>query len=75
MQTRSGKSTPIFAVYTAVLLSIQIDMRKRFRGNQAAVMVSDAARNPAVRCLFDLAYALQGKELQEKRQGGDIGGL
>jgi hypothetical protein len=44
MQTRSGESIPITIVHTAVLLMVfnaQVDMRKRFRGNQAAVMVSD----------------------------------
>ena len=48
-------------------------MRKRFRGNQAAVMVSDLQETP--KCPMLIRPCLQGKELQEKRKGGDVGGL
>ena len=54
-------------------LSIQVDMRKRFRGNQAAIMVG-TKHMILFRPMLTLP-CLQGKELQEKRKGGDGGGL
>ena len=49
--------------------SAQVDMRKRFRGNQAAIMASYGwTRVPVVRCLLDVAY-----RAKSCRRGGRTG--
>ena len=72
MQTRSGESSRTPIAYTTALLMVlayvQVDMRKRFRGNQAAVMVSDVYETPLPDAYSTLLTG-QGAAREKKGRG------
>ena len=67
-------SLPISIVFTTVFLlttlSAQVDMRKRFRGNQAAVMVIDLDEVPLSDAYSALLTTGQGAARENKGRGG-----
>lgn len=69
MQTGPGESDPHHGMYATVSLmglGAQVDMRKRFRGNQVAIMVSNTREN-----LSSDAYStlLTGERAAREKEG------